>query len=112
MTVPRRIFYCNSSLFDEMGKFGIIACVNPLLLSARGIHTAELHRSNRLGTIKTGSSQRWFKPARVSFYIYKLNSRDSCPIYGVSAVILSSCYFHFLFLVTLKEDDENNCMKT
>ena len=48
--------------------------------------------------MKIGSSQRYFQPARVNFYIYKLNSRDSSPIYGVSVVR----FFMLLFSSTVK----------
>ena len=58
-----------------------------LIVSCR-LCTVEFSGSNKPGTMKIGSSQRQFKPARVSFYIYKLNSRDCSPIYGASIFML------------------------
>ena len=46
-------------------------------------------------TMKTGSSQRQFQPARVSFCIYKLNSTDSSPIYGASGFRVFMLLFSF-----------------
>ena len=50
--------------------------------------------------MKISLSQRQFQPFRVSFYI-NMNSRTLVPY---MRLLLSefSCYFHFLFVVTLK----------
>ena len=81
----------------------------------RGFRThSNFNGLNRAGSMKTGSSERYFQPGRVSFYIYKLNSRDSCPIYGASAVRVFLLLFSFSIFSdrrrSLKIENENNSM--
>ena len=71
-------------------------------------------RTGLAGTMKIGSSQRYFQPARVNFYIYTLNSRDSSPIFGVSAVRVFMLLFSFSIFSdrrSLKIENEKNSMK-
>ena len=61
--------------------------------------------------MKIGSSQRYFQPAKV----YKLNSRDSGPIYGASVVRVFVLLFSFSIFSdrqSLKIENENNSRKT
>ena len=69
---------------------------------------------NRLGSMKIGSSQMQFQPARVSFYIYKLNSRDSSPMYWAFAIrvfMLLVSFSIFSDRRSLKIVNENNSLK-
>ena len=65
--------------------------------------------------MKISCSQRQFQTARVTFCIYKLNSRDPSPTYRVSVVKV----FVLLFLFSIANDQwslkieiEHNSMKT
>ena len=65
----------------------------------------------KLVPVKGSSSQ----PARVSFYIYKLKSRVSSPIYGASAVRVFVLLFLFSIFSdrrSLKIENENDSMIT
>ena len=54
-----------------------------------------LQWQNRLGTMEIVFCHWYFQPARVSFYIYRLNARDTSPIYGVSLVRVFVMLFSF-----------------
>ena len=59
-------------------------------------YTAELQW---LGTMKIGFSQRHFKLGKVSFYIYKLNSRTKVLYMRLLRSDFLCCYFHFLSIL-------------
>ena len=63
--------------------------------------------------MKSGSSQRKFQSARISFSTYNLNSRKSSPIYGASAFRVFVLLFLFsISSWSLKVENENNSMQT
>ena len=70
--------------------------------------------------MKTGSSQRYFQSAGVSFYVHKLNTRDFSPIYwafGGKSFRFFLFFFSFILIFfsddqSLKIENENNNIKT
>ena len=56
-----------------------------LLFLCSFVYMVDFSVLNRLGTMKIGCSQRYFQLARISLYIYKLNTLGMLVLYNYGA---------------------------